>query len=137
MDGEIVVERRKPRLRMGRAVVTPTPGAFLQPTALGEETLASLAMQAIAGADRVIDLFSGIGTFSLRAAEFAEVLAAAEFTGLPCVIKPVMSSSGKGQSKVESADALEAAWDYAVANMRGDRARVIVEQFIDFDYEIT
>jgi phosphoribosylglycinamide formyltransferase 2 len=53
------------------------------------------------------------------------------------VIKPVMSSSGKGQSKVEDAHGLEAAWDYAVANMRGDRARVIVEQFIAFDYEIT
>ena len=48
-----------------------------------------------------------------------------------------MSSSGKGQSKVNNADALETAWTYAVDNMRGDRARVIVEQFIDFDYEIT
>ena len=66
-----------------------------------------------------------------------EVRAAAEDTGFPCVIKPVMSSSGKGQSTVQNADGLEAAWDYAVANMRGDRARVIVEQFIDFDYEIT
>ncbi|MEL7738059.1 formate-dependent phosphoribosylglycinamide formyltransferase [Citromicrobium bathyomarinum] len=66
-----------------------------------------------------------------------EVRAAAEDTGFPCVIKPVMSSSGKGQSTVQDADGLEAAWDYAVANMRGDRARVIVEQFIDFDYEIT
>lgn len=66
-----------------------------------------------------------------------EVLAGAEFTGLPCVIKPVMSSSGKGQSTVRTADELEAAWDYARANMRGDRARVIVEQFVDFDYEIT
>ena len=66
-----------------------------------------------------------------------EVRAAAGDTGFPCVIKPVMSSSGKGQSTVQNADGLEAAWDYAVANMRGDRARVIVEQFIDFDYEIT
>ena len=66
-----------------------------------------------------------------------EVRAAAGDTGFPCVIKPVMSSSGKGQSTVQDADGLEAAWDYAVANMRGDRARVIVEQFIDFDYEIT
>ena len=48
-----------------------------------------------------------------------------------------MSSSGKGQSKVDSVEALEAAWEYAVANMRGDRARVIVEAFIAFDYEIT
>jgi phosphoribosylglycinamide formyltransferase 2 len=52
-------------------------------------------------------------------------------------MKPVMSSSGKGQSKVDGPEALEAAWDYAVANMRGDRARVICEQFIAFDYEIT
>ncbi len=66
-----------------------------------------------------------------------EVRAAASDTGFPCVIKPVMSSSGKGQSTVHDAEGLEAAWDYAVANMRGDRARVIVEQFIDFDYEIT
>lgn len=66
-----------------------------------------------------------------------EVRAGAEHTGLPCVIKPVMSSSGKGQSTVRSADDLEAAWDYACAGMRGDRQRVIVEQFVDFDYEIT
>jgi len=66
-----------------------------------------------------------------------EVRAAAEDTGFPCVIKPVMSSSGKGQSTVRDEAGLETAWDYAVANMRGDRARVIVEQFIDFDYEIT
>ena len=57
--------------------------------------------------------------------------------GVPCVVKPVMSSSGKGQSTVKSADAIDAAWDYAVAGMRGDRKRVIVEAFIAFDYEIT
>jgi phosphoribosylglycinamide formyltransferase 2 len=48
-----------------------------------------------------------------------------------------MSSSGKGQSTVHTAQELETAWNYAVANMRGDRQRVIVEEFIDFDYEIT
>ncbi len=57
--------------------------------------------------------------------------------GLPAVVKPVMSSSGKGQSVARTADELGSAFDYAVANMRGDRRRVIVEQFIDFDYEIT
>jgi phosphoribosylglycinamide formyltransferase 2 len=57
--------------------------------------------------------------------------------GLPAVVKPVMSSSGKGQSVARSEEELGAAFDYAVANMRGDRPRVIVEQFIDFDYEIT
>lgn len=66
-----------------------------------------------------------------------EVRKAAADTGFPCVIKPVMSSSGKGQSTVAGEAGLEDAWNHAVANMRGDRARVIVEEFIDFDYEIT
>jgi len=66
-----------------------------------------------------------------------EMRAAVATIGLPCVIKPVMSSSGKGQSTVRAADKVDAAWDYAVAGMRGDRVRVIVEGFIDFDYEIT
>ena len=80
----------------------------------------------------------GLRTSRYKYAEsLAEVIAGAEFTRLPCVIKPVMSSSGKGQSTVRSAEELEAAWNYAVANMRGDRARVIVEQFVDFEYEIT
>ena len=63
--------------------------------------------------------------------------AGAAHTGLPCVIKPVMSSSGKGQSTVHTEAELETAWNYAVANTRGDRQRVIVEEFIAFDYEIT
>lgn len=57
--------------------------------------------------------------------------------GYPCMIKPVMSSSGKGQSKVDNAADLEAAWDYANAGGRVAKGRVIVEGFIDFDYEIT
>ncbi len=91
--------------------------------------------------DRIRDLAAdelGLKTSRYRYAEsLAEVQAAADFTGFPCVVKPVMSSSGKGQSTVRSAGELEAAWTYAVANMRGDRARVIVEAFIAFDYEIT
>ena len=62
-----------------------------------------------------------------------EALAAADSIGFPCVVKPVMSSSGKGQSVAKDAEEMASAWDYAVANMRGDRARVIVEQFIAFD----
>jgi phosphoribosylglycinamide formyltransferase 2 len=83
------------------------------------------------------------GGLSLRTSRFRfaesleEVREAAVHTGFPCVIKPVMSSSGKGQSTVAGAAGLEAAWHYAVANMRGDRARVIVEEFVRFDYEIT
>jgi phosphoribosylglycinamide formyltransferase 2 len=80
----------------------------------------------------------GLRTSRYRFAEsLDEVRAGAEHTGLPCVIKPVMSSSGKGQSTVRDAAELETAWAYAVANMRGDRPRVIVEEFVDFDYEIT
>jgi phosphoribosylglycinamide formyltransferase 2 len=66
-----------------------------------------------------------------------EAIAAAEEVGLPCVIKPVMSSSGKGQSTAKNADEVGEAWDYAVEKMRGDRPRVIVEEFIEFDSEIT
>lgn len=80
----------------------------------------------------------GLRTSRYRYAEsLEEVRAGADHTGFPCVIKPVMSSSGKGQTTVREAGALEVAWDYAVANMRGDRRRVIVEEFVDFDYEIT
>jgi len=73
----------------------------------------------------------------LYAESLAEMRDAVTKVGIPCVVKPVMSSSGKGQSTVKSADGIDAAWDYAVAGMRGDRSRVIVEAFIDFDYEIT
>lgn len=80
----------------------------------------------------------GLRTSRYRYAEsLDEVREGAAHTGLPCVIKPVMSSSGKGQSTVREQGELEAAWNYAVANMRGDRARVIVEEFVPFDYEIT
>jgi phosphoribosylglycinamide formyltransferase 2 len=66
-----------------------------------------------------------------------EAIAAAATIGLPAVVKPVMSSSGKGQSVARTEDELGAAFDYAVANMRGDRPLVIVEEFIAFDSEIT
>ncbi|MFO0376471.1 MAG: formate-dependent phosphoribosylglycinamide formyltransferase, partial [bacterium] len=57
--------------------------------------------------------------------------------GLPCGVKPVMSSSGKGQSVVRTRAEIDRAWTYATENMRGDTRRVIVEEFIRFDYEIT
>ena len=66
-----------------------------------------------------------------------EAIVAAATVGLPAVVKPVMSSSGKGQSVARTEDELGAAFDYAVANMRGDRPRVIVEEFVEFDSEIT
>jgi phosphoribosylglycinamide formyltransferase 2 len=66
-----------------------------------------------------------------------EYLAAVEEVGLPLVVKPVMSSSGKGQSTVTLAEHIEAAWDYAQSGGRAGKGRVIVEGFVDFEYEIT
>jgi phosphoribosylglycinamide formyltransferase 2 len=57
--------------------------------------------------------------------------------GYPCIVKPVMSSSGKGQSKIDGPDDVPKAWDYAMAGGRVGPGRVIVEGFIAFDYEIT
>jgi phosphoribosylglycinamide formyltransferase 2 len=57
--------------------------------------------------------------------------------GYPCIVKPVMSSSGKGQSKIDAPADVKTAWDYAMAGGRVAKGRVIVEGFIDFDYEIT
>ncbi|MDT0355909.1 formate-dependent phosphoribosylglycinamide formyltransferase [Herbaspirillum huttiense F1] len=80
----------------------------------------------------------GLATSPYRFADSLEELKAAiDQIGFPCVIKPVMSSSGKGQSKIDGPDEIEAAWNYAAAGGRVDSGRVIVEGFIDFDYEIT
>jgi phosphoribosylglycinamide formyltransferase 2 len=80
----------------------------------------------------------GLVTSKYRFAESRdEAIAAAAEVGLPCVIKPVMSSSGKGQSTAKTTEEVGAAWDYAVEKMRGDRPRIIVEEFVAFDSEIT
>jgi phosphoribosylglycinamide formyltransferase 2 len=80
----------------------------------------------------------GLVTSRYRFAESREeAIEAARDVGVPCVIKPVMSSSGKGQSTASTEEDVGAAWDYAVAKMRGDRTRIIVEEFIRFDSEIT
>ena len=80
----------------------------------------------------------GLPTSPYRFADsLQEMRAAADAIGYPCIVKPVMSSSGKGQSKLDSADDVQAAWDYAASGSRVNQGRVIVEGFIDFDYEIT
>lgn len=67
-----------------------------------------------------------------------ELQAAIDSTiGYPCIVKPVMSSSGKGQSRIDHADEVKAAWEYAASGSRVDQGRVIVEGVIQFDYEIT
>ncbi|KIP71552.1 phosphoribosylglycinamide formyltransferase 2 [Vibrio harveyi] len=68
---------------------------------------------------------------------FDNFKAAVEHVGIPCVVKPVMSSSGKGQSVIKTEQNVQAAWEYAQEGGRTGAGRVIVEGFIDFDYEIT
>ncbi|MDP9109001.1 MAG: formate-dependent phosphoribosylglycinamide formyltransferase [Pseudomonadota bacterium] len=80
----------------------------------------------------------GLATSPYRFADsLAQLQTACAEIGFPCIVKPVMSSSGKGQSKLNSADDVAPAWAYAAAGGRVDAGRVIVEGFIDFDYEIT
>jgi len=71
------------------------------------------------------------------AGSLEEYRAAVSEVGLPCVVKPTMSSSGKGQSLVKTDDEIDKAWNYAIEGARGGSDRVIVEGFVDFDYEIT
>jgi phosphoribosylglycinamide formyltransferase 2 len=73
--------------------------------------------------------------FASTAAELKEAIAAG--IGFPCFVKPVMSSSGKGQSLLSGPDDIQPAWDYAMAGGRVEAPRVIVEGLVDFDYEIT
>ena len=80
----------------------------------------------------------GVRTSPFRfAADLEEYQAAVTEVGVPCVVKPVMSSSGKGQSTVHQIDAAADAWTYAQQGTRGAAGKVIVEGFVDFDYEIT
>ena len=90
--------------------------------------------------DRIRDRAKNLG---LKTADFAyaeteeELILEARKIGTKVAIKPVMSSSGKGQSYALSEEDLKKAWKFAIDGMRGDRKRVIVEEFIDFEYEIT
>jgi phosphoribosylglycinamide formyltransferase 2 len=80
----------------------------------------------------------GLPTSSYQfASSLAEMRSAIAAIGLPCLIKPVMSSSGKGQSFIREATEIDAAWEYAASGSRVNQGRIIVEGFVDFDYEIT
>jgi phosphoribosylglycinamide formyltransferase 2 len=112
--------------RAGLARVTPTARAAQ--LTMNREGIRRLAAEEL-----------GLPTSPFRFAESFEELRAAvyETIGLPCMVKPIMSSSGKGQSKVERAEDLEKAWHHANAAGRVALGRVIVEGFVKFDYEIT
>jgi phosphoribosylglycinamide formyltransferase 2 len=80
----------------------------------------------------------GLQTAHYRYANTLEQLKEAiEIIGIPCVVKPIMSSSGKGQSTIKSSDDIEKAWEYAQKGKRGDQTEIIVESFVDFYAEIT
>ena len=80
----------------------------------------------------------GVRTAPYRyATTLEELQQGVAFCGFPCVVKPLMSSSGKGQSVIKSQEDIQKAWNYAMEGSRGDLKEVIVEGFIDFDYEIT
>jgi phosphoribosylglycinamide formyltransferase 2 len=80
----------------------------------------------------------GVKTATYRyATTLDELKAGVAVTGMPCVVKPLMSSSGKGQSVIKTEADIEKAWNYAMEGSRGDLKEVIVEGFVDFDYEIT
>ena len=71
------------------------------------------------------------------ATSYEELSDAVDFCGMPCVVKPLMSSSGKGQSVIRTHEDIKVSWEYAIEGSRGDLMEVIVEEFVEFDYEIT
>ena len=71
------------------------------------------------------------------ASSYDQLKDAVDFCGIPCVVKPLMSSSGKGQSVIKSLDDIRVSWEYAIQGSRGDLMEVIIEEFIEFNYEIT
>ena len=80
----------------------------------------------------------GVKTAAYKyATSYEELKTGVAFCGMPCVVKPLMSSSGKGQSVIKNEADILKAWEYALEGSRGDVMEVIVEEFVDFDYEIT
>lgn len=105
LHGEIIVERRAPLLTMGRAVVNPPPGGFLQATAAGEETLALLATAALGKARKIADLFCGVGPFALRLAEGRSVSAFdSDRAGIEALTRAARSTPGLRPVVAEARD---------------------------------
>ena len=139
-----------------RAVIETERPAIVVPEieAIATDTLAAIEKEGLArvvptaraaqltmnreGIRRLAAEALGLPTSPYRFADsLDETLAATQAIGLPCIIKPVMSSSGKGQSRVDNAGQINAAWRYANSSGRVALGRVIIEGLIDFDYEIT
>ena len=137
-----LTERERPHI-VGPEIEAIATGALLEIEAEGLATVIPTARAAYLtmnreGIRRLAAEELGLPTSPYRFADsLAELEAAAEAVGLPCLVKPVMSSSGKGQSKVDRREDFERAWRYAQAGGRVSLGRVIVEGYVDFDYEIT
>ena len=143
LDGEMlgrVIDTHKPDLIVPEVEAIRTE-VLLEKEAQGYKVVptaraTNLTMNRDRIRDRAVEL--GLRTAKFEYAEDLETLqSACRRIGFPCVVKPVMSSSGKGQSVIDEEREVDAAWKYAVSGMRGDRQRVIVEEFIDFDLELT
>lgn len=136
-----VVEKHKPDILVPEIEAIRTE-ALLKLEASGIQVVPSAkAAHLTMNRDAIRDAAANI--LKLKTAKFAyaesreELIEASKKIGFPCVVKPVMSSSGKGQSTAKNISDLAKCWDYAVAGMRGDKKKVILEQFIRFDLEIT
>ena len=130
---EIEAIRTEALLAVERAGTTVIPSATAAHLTMNRDAIRSLAAEELG-------LPTARYAYATSAAELDRVVMGHGRTrgiGLPCVIKPVMSSSGKGQSVARTRADLARSWKYAIAGMRGDKRMVIAEEFIDFDYEIT
>jgi 23S rRNA (uracil1939-C5)-methyltransferase len=101
-DGEPLITRRAPVLKMGITRVFPPAGAFTQPTVMGENLLCDLVDEALAGSERVIDLFSGLGTFTLRVARYAEVRAVESDETMLAALKQAADGAGGALKQVSA-----------------------------------
>ena len=144
LDGEALkalIEKEQPDLVVPEIEAIATP-ILVELEAAGQRVIPTARATRLTmdreGIRRLASETLGVRTSPyLFAATSDEYLAALEEIGVPCVVKPVMSSSGKGQSTVRVAEDALDAWSYAQAGARGGADKVIVEGFVDFDYEIT
>ena len=127
---EIEAIRTSELLKLEKAGYSVVPSAFAAHMTMNRDAIRELAA-------KELGLRTARYAYAASAQELADAILAKQGVGLPCVVKPTMSSSGKGQSVVRSKGEIAKAWKYAIEGMRGDRPVVIVEEFIDFDYEIT
>ncbi len=144
LDGDAlraVIEQEKPDLIVPEieAIATDTLAALEQEgfTVIPTAKATQLTMNR-EGIRRLAAEELGLATSAYEFAQSKqEYLNAIKNIGLPCVVKPIMSSSGKGQSLLRNESEIDAAWDYAQEGGRAGKGKVIVEGFVDFDFEIT